>query len=308
MFTTDLKRIVRSGFLNFWRSGVVSLASILIMTITLFVIGSLIFMNAVLDFSLEKIQQRVDVNIYFYPGATEDNIFRLQEVLTQLPEVDTVNYVSREDALAQFTKRHENDALTLQALEELDENPLGASLNIRAKETSQYESISNFLESDTPLVAEINPDIEKINYFENKVIIDRLSNIIQASRKLGLLVTIVFVVISVIITFNTIRLAIYVSRDEISVMRLVGAENTYIRGPFMIEGIIYGVVSAIVMTALFYPITLWLSKHTTTFFGGMDLFHYYINNFPQVFLIILLAGVLLGAFSSFLAIQRYLKK
>ncbi|KKR65740.1 MAG: cell division protein FtsX [Parcubacteria group bacterium GW2011_GWB1_40_5] len=115
------------------------------------------------------------------------------------------------------------------------------------------------------------------------------------------------VVISILITFNTLRLVIYMSRDEISVMRLVGASTNYIRGPFFVAGAIYGFISAIITLILFYPITIWLGNTTENFFVGLNIFHYYTSNFGEIFLIIVCSGVAIGSISSFLATRKYLK-
>jgi cell division transport system permease protein len=112
--------------------------------------------------------------------------------------------------------------------------------------------------------------------------------------------------ISVLITFNTIRLAIFIARDEIGVMRLVGGNNRYIRGPFVVEGMIYGLTAGMLTLAILYPLTYWLKSTTQGFYGGVDLLHYFVANFVQIFLIIMLAGVLLGAVSSYLAVRKYL--
>ncbi len=160
------------------------------------------------------------MNVYFAPAAYEADVLDVKEELEALPEVAEVEYVSREQALEDFRGRHENDQLTLQALDELDENPLGAVLNIRAKETSQYESIATFLEESDALSQDGDALIDNVNYFQNKVTIDRLTDIINASERIGFAVTLVLTILSVLITFNTIRLAIYTSRDEIKVMRL----------------------------------------------------------------------------------------
>lgn len=279
------------------------------MTVTLFIFGSVLFLGAMLNASLEEIKDKVDINVYFITTAPPEEILSLKDSLLALSEVESVEYVSRDEALERFRLRHENDQLTLQALEELGENPLGANLNIKAKETSQYEGIAAFLESESALRSgEEAPIIDKANYFQNKIAIDKLTTIIESSETFGLVVIIVLVISSIIITFNTIRLAIYTSRDEISVMRLVGASNMYIRGPFVFEGIMYGVVAASITLALFYPITLWLGPITESFFGNINLFSYYINNFARIFSIIFGSGIVLGAVSSFLAVRKYLKE
>ena len=303
---TNFKRVIKSGFVNFWRNSFVSLASILVMTVTLFVIGSLFFLGATLDASLQTLESKVDVNVYFVTDASEDEILSLKERIESLPEVASVEYVSRDMALQRFRERHENDQLTLQALDELSDNPLGASLNIRAKETSQYEGIAKFLQTETALGGETSV-IDNVNYFQNKAAIDKLASIINAAEKFGFALTLTLVVATVIITFNTIRLAIYSAREEIAVMRLVGASNMYIRGPFMFEGMMYGFISGIITLLIFYPITWWLGPMTESFFGDINLFRYYIGDFARIFIIIVGSGVIFGALSSYLAVRKYLR-
>lgn len=307
MSLLDIKRIIRSGFVSFWRNGIVSVASLLVTTITLSVLTGLILLQAVLQFSLTEIQNKVDVTIYLTADAPEDKIFSLKSSLEALSEVKEVTYISRDQALAEFKERHKDDYLTLQALEELDTNPLGATLNVKAIETSQYESITKFLEDGPGLSSDGESIIDKINYHQNKVVIDRLTSIIEGARKLGLLITVVLVMVSIVITFNTIRLTIYFSREEIGIMRLVGAQNKYIRGPFMVEGIIYGTIASVLAIILYFPITLWLGQNMSMFLG-LNLYSYYIANLFQIFIIVLVSGVFLGAISSFLAIRKYLRK
>lgn len=307
MFLVNLKRVIRAGFVNFWRNGFVSLVSILIMTVTLFVIGSVLFLLATLDASLIDLRGKVDVNVYLTVSAPEDDIITLQKSLQALPEVKSVTYVSREDTLNNFKKRHQNDAPTLDALSELSDNPFGAVLNVVALEPGQYEVVANFLKSDNALSKDKQVIVAKVNYDDNKLAIDVLSKVIASAQKLGLAATLVLIIISIIITFNTIRLVIYTARDEISVMRLVGASSKYIRGPFVISGVMYGVVASVITLSAFYPLTYWLGTSTANFFSGINVFNYYIGNFGQIFAIIMGSGVFLGAVSSWMAASRYLK-
>jgi cell division transport system permease protein len=306
MLWVNVKRIIRTGFLNFGRNAFVSLSSVLVMVITLSVIASLIFVSATLNTLLVDIRSKVDINVYFLTSAQEPDILALQGTLETLPEIESVSYTSREQALENFRLRHENDESTLQALDELEDNPLGASLNIRAKDPSQYAGIAEFLEGDGALSTSGQEIIDKINYFQNKTMIDRLTRLINSAERLGTIVTIALVVVSILITFNTIRLAIYISREEISVMRLVGASSFYIRGPFVVAGTIYGALAGLLTLILFYPATYWMgSKYSALL--GINLFEYYTRNFGQVFLIIMLSGMAIGAVSSFLAVLKYLK-
>lgn len=305
---TNTKRIIKTGFIGFWRNGFVSLAAVLVMTVTLSVITSIIFMNAMLGSSLSQIKDKVDINVYFVTSASEEDILSIKRDVEALPEVREVEYISPEVALERFIARHENDQLTLQALDELDENPLGASLSIRAKETSQYEGIANFLQDDgNTLSSAGTPIIDSINYFQNKVAIERLSKIIDSAEKFGLAIMVVLIFASIIIIFNTIRLAIYTAKDEISVMQLVGASNAYINGPFVFAGVMYGLIAGIITLFIFYPITLWLGPATEGFFGDINIFTYYIGNFVSLFFIIVGSGIVLGSVSSYLAVKKYLK-
>jgi len=295
-------RIIKAGFINFTRNGWVTLATVMIMVITLFVIGSIMLSNVLLVSVLTRIEKKVDVSIYLKTTAQEEDILILKSKLENLPEVDEIRYTTREEALSSFMERHKNNALITQSLDELGDNPLGASLNVHAKNSEQYESVAMFLSS--PAFSSI---IDKINYFQNKIVIERLSNILTTSRRAGFGISLVLAVIAVLVAFNTIRLAIYTSKDEISVMLLVGAKNSFIRGPFIVEGILYGIISAFVTMVAFYPLTLWLGPKAEFFFGGLNLFEYYISNFFQFFIILLFIGTILGSFSSFIAIRRYLK-
>jgi cell division transport system permease protein len=305
MLWVNIKRIIRSGFVHFWRNGLVTLASLLVRVVTLFVIGSLVFTSTILNSSLEQIKDKVDVNVYFATTAQEDDVLAIKSSLEELVEVQIVSYISREEALESFKKRHENDELTLQALEELGENPLGAVLNVRAKDPSQYETIASFLQGSNVLSQDGLPIVDKVNYNQNKVAIDKLSRLIDSGQKLGFIITIVFAAISVLITFNTIQLAIYTSREEIGVMRLVGASTTYIRGPFVVIGIMLGVIAGLITLALFYPITFWLEQATLNF-AGINIFQYYVTNFGEIFAIIIGSGAIIGALSSFLAVRKHL--
>lgn len=300
------KRVVRSGAIGFWRNAFVSLAAIFVMTVALFVIGSIPMVDQLLGASLEQIESKVDINVYFTVEAPEADIEALRSRLEALPEVAAVAYTSRDEALAAFRERHSGDELTIQALEELGDNPLGASLSIRANNTSDYESIARFLEEQRAQESPQAPVIDRVNFVKNKDAIDRLTHIISVVERASLITMAVLIVAAVVITFNTIRLAIYTMREEIAVMRLVGASNTFIRGPFMLQGILYGLTAGLVALLILYPLLLWLGPGTATFFQ-FNIFDYFVTNFGRIFLIIVGSGVGLGFLSSGLAISRYLR-
>jgi cell division transport system permease protein len=310
MLITNLRRIVKSGFVNFWRNGFVSLAAVLVMTVTLFVVGSLLFAQAMLGIAIEQLKDKVDVNVYFTTTTEESVALELKGRIEKLPEVAFVEYLSRDAVLLRFREQNKTNQTNLSALEELGENPFGASLSIKTKELSQYAGVASFLDSETRALVDEDgiSMIDSVNYAKNRIVIERLSDIIDTTEKFGLVVFAVLAIASVIIIFSTIRLAIYTAREEIAVMRLVGASNSYIRGPFMFEGIVYGLVAGIIVLALFYPATYSLGPKTEDFFGFADanIFTYYMDNILLFLLVVVGSGVVLGALSSFLAVKKYL--
>ncbi|HQT83189.1 MAG TPA: hypothetical protein PLW99_03510, partial [Candidatus Paceibacterota bacterium] len=199
------------------------------------------------------------------------------------------------------------DQLTLQALQELGGNPLDASLEVRAKDPTEYESIVNFLEASPALSAGGTSIVDRINYAQNKEVIDRLALAIQATREVGFAVVALFALASILIAFATIRLAIYTAKEEIAVMRLVGASNAYIQGPFIVTGVITGVTAAALVLLLLWPATWYAGARTAGWFGGFNIASYYSGHFALIFSIVLVSSIALGAIASVLAIRKYLK-
>ena len=302
-----LKRMLVAGGKNFARGGAVSAATVLIMTVTLAIIASLIFLSALLTFTLNTITDKVDVSVYFVTTASEADILSVQSQLEKLPQVASVTYTSAADALTAFTARHASDQLTLQALQELGGNPVDASLEVRAKDPTEYESIVNFLEASPALSSGGTSIVDRINYAQNKDVIDRLALAIQATREVGFAVVALFALASILIAFATIRLAIYTAKEEIAVMRLVGASNAYIQGPFIVTGVITGVTAAALVLLLLWPAAWYAGEKTSGWFGGFNIASYYSGHFVLIFAIVLVSGIALGAIASVLAIRKYLK-
>jgi cell division transport system permease protein len=307
MILTKLKRTIKSGAISFYRNGSVSLASVLILTVTLTVITMVLFSGVVLSSTLETIKNKVDVDIYFTKGASEDAILAFANDVKKNPDIADVKYISRDQAYQNFKERHKDNEATIQALTEIGDNPLPASINVKAIDPNKYDTIVTFLKDKESALGD-NDIIDKINYTEkNQQAIASLNRIINASNRLGILVAIFFAIVSILITFNTVRLAIYIFREEVSVMRLVGASETYIRAPFVTVGILYGLVGALVTTLILLPITHYAGNWTEKLGTGVNLFSYFTENILIIALMLIVAGSALGAISSFLAIKRYLK-
>lgn len=304
---TLIRRVITAGFRGFYRNRTVSLSSIFILTITLSIITSFYLSRAMFDYTLGQIREKVDVRVYFTTDATDGQIADVKAKLLGLPQVKSVTYTSREQALAEFKEKHNGDQLTLQALDELGTNPFGGSLSIVAKDTSQYDSIAHSLEGGSGLLGESSGAVDKINYYQLKDSIDTLNNIIGWIDTVGFWLSVIFILMSYMIVYNTIRLAIFVYRDEIAVMKLVGASNMYIRGPFIVEAMLYAFVATIISLVMFFFATIWITKKTVFFFEGLNLHAYFTAHLGQLSGLLLISGVLLAVISSLLAVRTYLK-
>jgi cell division transport system permease protein len=307
MKTTLTKRIVTAGLRGFYRNRTVSLSSIFILTITLSIITAFFLFHAIFTYTLDQIREKVDIRIYFTTDASDEQIADVKSRLLGLSQVKSVTYTSKDQALVDFKEKYAGDQLTLQALDELGYNPFGASLSIVAKETSQYEAIANQLTTDSPLLSGAGGAVDKINYFQLKESIDKLNNIIGWINTVGFWLSLIFILMSCMIVYNTIRLAIFVYRDEIAVMKLVGASNMFIRGPFVVEAILYALVATILTLAIYYPATIWVTKKTVFYFDGMNINAYFLQHFFTLAGLLLLSGLVLSVISSLLAVRKYLK-
>jgi cell division transport system permease protein len=304
MIWINTKRIIKLGFVNFWRNGLVSVSSVLAMTITLFAIGSIYLGSNFLNSALNEVKNKVDISVAFKLDAPEEKITALKKDLLLLPEVEEVIFSSREQELFSFRERHKDNAILIGSLDEVG-NPFGARLNIVAVDPNQYEKISRFINTkNDPSVGGGNI-IDQVSY--KKDIVDRMSKLIEASQRLGWAIALVLALLSIFAVFNTISLAIYTSREEISVMRLVGAGNPYVKGPFMIEGVIAGVIASLLSLILLYPSVIWVRDVTTGIYGGINLVSFYFTNFGQIFALLLGSGILLGLVASYWAVRRYAK-
>lgn len=317
MILTTLKRITRTGFVNFWRNGFLSFAAIVVITLSLSAFGAMIFFGAFGRALIADIKDKVDINVYFSLTAQVPDILSLQRELGTLPEVASTTYVSREETLAVFKDKWQDNALIMQGLAEIGDNPFPASLNIKAKDPGQYGAIASYLKSKNPTDTSGSPIIDKINYAENKLVIDRLGRIIPAVEKTASIIALILVIVAVIVVFNTIRLIIFTAKDEISVMKLVGASNIYVRGPLVVSGIMYGVISAVLTVILMAAFAYW-SDAAILRFAGVEiaadfelvvnvLSHYFQSNLSQIVLIIGGAGIILGGLSSYVAARKYLR-
>lgn len=296
-------RIIHMGLSNFRRNLWLAGASTLIMTITLIILSVLSLLFVITNSSVRTIKERVDISAYFKNGLAESQIQTIKGQLEDDSRIEEVRYVSADEALAKFKENHSNDPLLLESVGELNENPLPATLQIKAKNLEDYPAVAELLNSD-----KYSASIEKVNFEDNRTLIARLNNLLKFIITVGIILIGVFSAIAVLVIFNTITLTIYNRKEEVEIMRFVGATNWYIRGPFIVEAIIYSILATIITSALIFPVyTSLLPKISNYLTPAGDTFNGNMLLFIGLIVIQLVIAFVLSTISSLLAMRKYLR-
>lgn len=296
------KRIFKVGWTNFKRNTYLSMGTTGVMVLVLFLFSGLMSLGYLTSQVISGLEEKVDVSVYFKNNASEQEIAQVKTDLESLGTIRSVEYLSKDQALNEFKARHAGDTLVQDSLAELSDNPLQASLNVKAKDSSQYASIVTFLEGN-----KFRSFVDKINFYENEQVIKRVLTISGGLRNWGFIFTMVLALIAVLVTFNTVRLTIYSQKQEIEIMRLVGGSNWHIKAPYLVEGGLYGALAAGIVVVIFYPAIFFISPKVEGLMPGVSLISYFVSNIFQFIPLIFFIGILLGVTSSFVAIRRFLK-
>ncbi|MEK7498244.1 MAG: permease-like cell division protein FtsX, partial [Patescibacteria group bacterium] len=272
MLTTFI-RILKYGFNAFSRGGLLTTATVAIMVVALSVFSGLIFFNVVTKTALASLQDKIDISVYFKTDADESSILKVKSALEKLDETKEIIYISRSEALDTFREKHKNERVVIDALDALGDNPLQASLNIKAKDPRQYGMIASYFDAPT-----IKPVIEKVSYQQNQIVIERLVKIIDTAEKSGLIITLILICIAGLVALNTVRLAIYSNREEIGVMRLVGALNGFISGPYVVQGVLQGLLASVITIIIFFPLIHFISPYIQAMIPEVNLWAYFLDN------------------------------
>ena len=303
------RRIVRTGLLNFVRNAWLAIAAIAIMTVTLTIILFSIVANATFANTIAQINDKIDISVYLKDDITDKQRQQLTEELKRLPNVRDVTYVSKEDALERYRSDNANKQSLLQAISETG-NPLPASLSIDPVDPTKIEAIKQFLDKPENKAFQ-DPQAGTSYSGERKVAIDNISHATRILQRVGVVAVLLFAVISVLIIFNTIQMAIFNRRDELTIMRLLGATTWYIRGPFVVESILHGVIAAVVSVTFVHAVFVTAaSALQASSLGLLDISYssqYFSGNFLKLLTMQLLIGIVIGAVSSIIATRRYLK-
>lgn len=299
---TSFKRIIKTGWNGFSRNIGLSMATIFVMTMVISLATLLFLLNPASNILVSDIMEKVDISVYFREDTAPEDIFAAELKISKIPEVKDIEYVSKEEALERFIEKHKDDITMMESLTEIGQNPFLASLNIKAREISQYGQVSDFLET-----ASFKNLISKVDYYQRKPVIDKVFSVISGINKGGIFFSIILGLIAILVAFNTIRIAIYNSSEEISTMRLVGASNRFIRGPFLVQGIIVGVFAALITLLITFGICWGFDSRIRVIAPEISTFALFVGNFWALLLIQLATGIGLGVVSSTIAIRKYLK-
>jgi len=298
MFTL-LKRIITAGWLAFKRQGGLTLATVFVLIMTVSLATCLYTFHYLTQFVISQIQEKVDISVYFKRDASEEEILKIKDEIAKFPEIKEVRYIPHEKGIEDLLKKHPE---LKESVEETKDILNLASLNIKAVQSFQYAAISQFLEKEP-----FKEFIEKVDYYERKPIIEKVFSLTGKINQTGFILSLVLAAVAFLLTFNQIKIAIFNLKEEIAIQRLVGASNWFIRGPFLIQGMISGILASLISLFIFSFLFYFLSPKLVDLLSGFDLFAFFKKNFYPIFIIQLLTGMGLAIFSSLVAIRKYLK-
>lgn len=305
LIVTSFLRILSFAWKNIIRNAWIGLATILVLVLALLSVNVLIGVNALASSAINILEQKIDVSVYFIPEAPEAILDQARSYMASLPQTAEVNLFTADQALEAFKERHANDPSILDALGELDENPLGATMVVKANKTSDYPFLMEALNNPQFSFA-----IEKKTYDDNSVAIQQVEQIAASVRYFGLILTAIFTIFSALIVYNAIRVAIYTQREEIGIMRLVGASNAFVRLPLILDGIFFAFIALTISALIIAGIISIAEPYLLSFYDGADpgLRTYFTDNFILLFAGEGLALALVVSLASWAAVGRYLKK
>ena len=301
---TNFKRILTFAINDFSRNKGISIAAIFVLTVTIMLVTGLFFFQGIAGYLTSQIQDKIDITAYFKDGTQEQDILNVKDkILRMSPNIKNIEYVSKDQALASFNEKHKDDAVLAQALQEVGSNPFLPSLNITTNgDISQYAAVSNILQT-----SDFSKLIDKVDFSQKKDTIEKIYSITSNINMFGLLLGIVLIIVAILVVFNTIKLAIENSKEEINIMRIVGASDWFIRGPFVIQGIIFGFIAFLICFLLSAASAYFLSSKIGVILPGFNIFEYFLTNWGIFVLIQLGFGIGVGVISALIVVKKYLE-
>jgi cell division transport system permease protein len=298
-------RIFIASWKHFARNLWIGIATVFVFTIALLSINVLLGVNAVIEQVVTLLEQKVDVTVTFNSGTPEALLSQARFYVVSLPQTAEARLVSPEEALVAFKERNVNNPKIIDALNELASNPLGAQLVIKAKHPEDYPFLLEAVRNP-----QYEPFIRSSSYDDHREAIARIQEAGAQIRLFASALVAIFAFFGLLAAFNAIRVAIYTQREEIAIMRLVGASASYIKGPFVLEGVWIALLSAILSASGVFAVVMLLQPRLTTLFDGRDpgLVSFFTQNAFQLVTIQLGGLLVLSALVSWMAVGRYIRR
>lgn len=301
-------RMCRYGVNNFSRNTWLTVAATAVMTITLLIVFSTLVARSVLISTVDDLRNKVDVSIYLKNTITDGEVAVLTKKLKQSPNVNEIRYVTAEEAKQLYAQQNSTDPEQLAVIAELPNNPFPASLRVSVKDLNNMKAIEALVSNDADFKKLIEPSRKPSFAGERKTAIQNIGQGIEFAQRAGIIASVIFMIISVLIIFNTIRMAIFNRKEEIQMMKLIGADRNFIRGPFLVEAMMYGFFAAVIATFIGWVSLNGLQAPLSNYGIIIQPTLEFVTIMSPVILIgMIILGALIGMISSLFAVHRYLK-
>ncbi len=311
----NARRIVKYGAMNFARNIWLSTAATLIMILTLVILTITLFATVVLSQTANMMRDKIDITLFFKPETSYDSLVKMRETMLKDSNVKTVEIRTSEQEYENFLKENSDNEVLIETLEDPDMNmrdtmiaTMQSTMRIKVHNTENLDSIKNTVNSDLDFVKNIDPN-EEPTYDINQAEIATITRWANIAKTGGLVLSIVFIAISILVIFNTIRMAIFSRREEIYMMKLVGADKDFIRGPFIVEAQLCGITSGVISFVLCFIGYKIMEPKLTAYGVNMSSITDILetNKIICVFLAMIIAGILIGTISARLAVLKYMR-
>lgn len=300
-------RILKYGANSFLRNAWLSVAATAVMTITLVIFFGSFMASRTLNETIGNIQKKVDISIYLKQDVSEKDAEAIRSSVEKLESVTSAEYTTPEKVKEKFATDNYQDEKLREALSEAEDGFFGV-INVKMVDIGDTEELKNFIETDKLSKNSLNPDHKPTFSSNRKEIIDNISNIINFAEKVGIFAAVIFVAISGLIIFNTIRMAIFNRREEIYMMKLIGANKGFISGPFLIESIICGILASIFATGIgYFASSVAIPKLAAYEILVPEAFSSIGFFLALIWPALMIIGAIIGVLSSFFATRKYLK-
>ena len=301
-------RMMRYGVNNFTRNAWLTTAATAVMTITLLVILTTLVARTMLTETVTKlVREETKPSLYLRGETSEQTVGDIRKKIATLDNVTDVAYTSSEAARDDYiAKNNITNPEDLQALAESDIS-FPITLTMTLKNTEDISSLQNMVKNDRLVSANLAEGVDQLNS-TNRGAISTLSDWARTSERIGIVATVIFTAISMLIVFNTIRMAIFNRKEEIDMMKLIGADKSFIRGPFVVEAVMYGFFAALIATGVSY-FAIYSFREPIAQYGIAvnDLWPKLVMFSPLILIAVITLGALIGIVSARLAVRRYLK-